>query len=278
MGYYYYSSDPPHIVYVNDPPRIIRVDEGSKSREFVFSFEYLRGDGNVWMQALDKRDVGSRAIATRPLGMFYDDWSGNLIVAMGLQGVVLVGPDRTVTRVAIGRYSPTDFSFRSKARTFLDSLLHGETFYSTGFALLLAFSCATLSMTVSSASLGPRICFALAAAISVILAILAGVYPHVLKSPWESGEAVVEDAFVALSGFGLFPLIMVVVGLVIARPSRGQLLAIAAATIGMLLLIVAGALVLFETGPGTANVVAVGLVALMALGLWAYQRRRQTRR
>ena len=48
-----------------------------------------------------------------------------------------------------------------------------------------------------------------------------------------------------------------------------------AASVGMLLLIALGALVLFETGTTTANFVAVALVGLAALGLWAYQKRTQ---
>ncbi len=137
--------------------------------------------------------------------LFYDDQSGNLIVAMGLQGVVVVAPDGTSTRVAVGRYSPTDFSFRSKARTLFDSLLHRETAFSTGFALVLAFSSATLALAASAASAGPRSCFAVAAAISAFVAISFGVYPHVLKSPWETGNHIVEDLALVFSGFGLLP-------------------------------------------------------------------------
>ena len=68
----------------------ITAHEVLSSGEVVYSFEYLQGGGNRWMQALDKRDVRDRAIATRPLDFFYDGQSGNLILAMGLQGVVVV--------------------------------------------------------------------------------------------------------------------------------------------------------------------------------------------
>ena len=98
-----------------DSPQVIRAYEGfSSHEEVVYSYEYLLNGGNRWMQALDKRDVENRVIATRPTDLFYDDQSGNLIVAMGLQGVVVVAPDGTSTRVAVGRHSPTDFSFAVK--------------------------------------------------------------------------------------------------------------------------------------------------------------------
>ena len=53
---------------------------------------------------------------------------------------------------------------------------------------------------------------------------------------------------------------------------QASMLAIAAVPTGMLLLIGTGALVLFETGPFIANFVAVGLVGLAAIGLWANQK------
>ena len=76
-----------------------------------------------------------------------------------------------------------------------------------------------------------------------------------------------------VSVFGLFPLLLAIGAMVFARTSRRQVLAVAGATVGMLPLVALGALVLFETGTGIANFVAVGLVGLGALGLWAYQKR-----
>ena len=63
------------------------------SGKVVYSFEYLQSGGNRWMQALDKQDIRNRVIATVPGDFFYDSQSGNLILAMGLQGVVVVAPD-----------------------------------------------------------------------------------------------------------------------------------------------------------------------------------------
>ena len=257
--------------------QISRLDATSGTQEFVYSYEYLRGGGNRWMLALDKREIIDRAIATTPYDLFYDDQSDNLIVAMGLQGVVVVAPDGTSARVAVGPYSPTDFSFRSKTRTFILSLRYPETLtvYAICVAILLAFSSAALTLPASTV---PRSCFAFAAAISAFLAITFGVYPYELEEPWdrERGRRVIGSYALMFSGLGLLPFILVVAGLVVARPSRRQLLAIVAATVGMLALIALGALVLFEAGPGTANVVAVALVGLATLGLWAFLKRRQT--
>ena len=281
--------DSPHIIRewtelgVEKPPRVFFGEDGrvttygiSGFRDVVYSYEYLQSGGNRWMQALDNRDVHSRAIATEPLDLFYDDQTGNLILAMGLQGVVVVAPDGTTTQVAVGRYSPTDFSFWSKTRTFFGSLASVETAVYTGLAVLLVFSFAALALAASAASKCARIYLALAGAISAFLAISLGVYPYVPEHPLEdeSGWSIVGFVALLVSGLGLLPLLMVVGGLAIVRTSRGQMLAVAAASIGMLLLIGVGALVLFEMGPFVANFVAVGLVGLAGLGLWAHQKRR----
>ena len=251
------------------------------SGDVVYSFEYLQSGGNRWMQALDKREIESREISTSPRDFFYDSQNGNLILAMGLQGVVIVAPDGTTRQVAVGRYSPTDFSFWSKTRTFFRSTIHWDaTVYNTGVAFLLAFSFAALALAASAGSEWAgwaRIYLALAAAISAFLAISVGVYPHVFEHPLQDDSGWSFVGYFALlgSGLGLLPLLMVVGGLALVRTSRRQLLAVVAASVGMLLLIFAGALVLFETGPFIANYVAVGLVGLAAFGLWAYQKRRR---
>ena len=192
---------------------------------------------------------------------------------MGTQGVVVIAPDGTSTRVAVGRYSPTDFSFGSKTRVFFSSLLHREMVKYTGIALLLTFTFAALALAASGASRTSMACFVLAAAISAFLAATAGVYPHAYELPPGGDGDFVGSIALSFSGYGLVPVLLVVVGMAFARTSRRRMLAVAVAGIGMLPLVALGALVLFETGPSTANFVAVGLVGLAASGLWAYRER-----
>ena len=68
----------------------ITAHEVLSSGEVVYSFKHLQSGGNRWMQALDKRDIRNRVIATVPGDFFYDSQSGNLILAMGIQGVVVL--------------------------------------------------------------------------------------------------------------------------------------------------------------------------------------------
>ena len=267
---------PTGAIFVVDDPYIIRRDETSSYEEVVYNYSYLQSGGNRWMQALDKRNILGSVITTGALDLFYDDQSGNLFVAMGLQGVVIVAPDGTYKRVAVGHYSPTDFSFGNKVRTLFSSLLLRKNAEFTGRSLLLTFTLAALALAAPAAPAWPRILFVLAAATSTFLAVSLGVYPYALEAPWEESQLdirIMGEAALLIPGFGLLPLLMSVGGLVLARTSLRKALAVAAASIGMLPLIGVGALVLFEAGTLIANFVAVGLVGLAAVGLWVYQNR-----
>ena len=84
--------------------------------EIVYSTEYLLGDANRWMQRNDTREIGRRVLATRPNDILYHADSGNVVAAMGIQGAAAGTPDGRWRRVAVGQYSPTDFSFFAKTR------------------------------------------------------------------------------------------------------------------------------------------------------------------
>ena len=262
-----------------EDPHILRVDGASGSREVVYSFEYLQNGGNLWLQALDKRDVNHGVISTGPRDLFYDDQSGNLIAAMGLQGVVVIAPDGTATRVAVGYYLPTDFSLAGKVRMLVGSLLHGWSAANTGLAFLLTFSFATLALAFPTAGAFPRAALVIAAGVSAYLAATVGVYPlalqdwGVIRVPWEFYIHGYAWRPLVFSGFGLLPFLLTVAGLIFANVSRKQVRSIAAASLGMLPLLGLGSLVLFEAGPTLANVVAVGLVALTSFGLLLHRMR-----
>ena len=69
------------------------------------------------MQELATRDLyGLRAITKAPYSITYDPESGNVVAAMGLLGVVVGSPDGRWTPVAVGDYSPVEFSLRAKLR------------------------------------------------------------------------------------------------------------------------------------------------------------------
>lgn len=85
-------------------------------RETVYSTEYLSGDANQWLQNHETRSLGRRILATRPSAVFHHAESGNVIVAMGIQGAAVETPDGRWRRVGVGEYVPADFSFSAKMR------------------------------------------------------------------------------------------------------------------------------------------------------------------
>ncbi len=78
--------------------------------ETAYSAAYLRDAANRVLQ----NRATSVELTTEPQGIAYDDRSGNVIVAMGSQGAVVGGSDGSWQRVAVHRYTPTDFSVSAR--------------------------------------------------------------------------------------------------------------------------------------------------------------------
>ena len=119
-----------------------RILERTVDGEWIvtYSAAYLQEEANVWIQDQSTTQFGTlRSIGTNPYSITYDARSGNLAVAMGLQGILIGTSDSKWSRVAVGAYSPTDFSFAGK--TF--ALLSNMSFWLTALSL-------SLSMTVIS--------------------------------------------------------------------------------------------------------------------------------
>ena len=77
----------------------------------------LDNQSNLWVQEVATRDLyGLRAITKAPYSITYDPESGNVVAVVGLMGVVVGSPDGKWTPVAVGGYSPLDFSLRTKLR------------------------------------------------------------------------------------------------------------------------------------------------------------------
>ena len=90
--------------------------DGEQSR-IAYTTAYLDQGGNSWAQLVSTRSLGEeRAMITEPESIGFDQRSGNLVIALGLQGVVVGTPGGEWTRVPIARYTPTDFSFWAKTR------------------------------------------------------------------------------------------------------------------------------------------------------------------
>ena len=107
--------------YKLEGPNILLVDPDGRQK-VVYSTNFLTEGANGWKEAEDTRHHGERRIGSDPYRVVYDSKSGNVIVALGLQGVVVGTPDGSWKHARVGPYSPTDFSFESKTRTLISSL------------------------------------------------------------------------------------------------------------------------------------------------------------
>ncbi len=92
--------------YKIEGPNIVLSDSSGES--VAYSTEYLRESGNEWMQAKQTAHLGGRDLAFEPDTITYDPHSGNLIAAMGIQGVVVGTPDGQWTPVAVDQFAPID--------------------------------------------------------------------------------------------------------------------------------------------------------------------------
>ena len=90
--------------------------------EVLFSAEHLLEHRNLWLQEQATKHFDRRKITTKPGTMAYDDQSGNVVVAMGILGVLVGIPDGRWTPYAVGPYLPYDFSFFGKARILLTNI------------------------------------------------------------------------------------------------------------------------------------------------------------
>ena len=138
------SAETPRGEYSITGSGVERVGEGG-GRELVYSTRHLRGDANRWVQENATRGRGYRLLATRPNSIIYHAESGNVIAAMGIQGAVVGTPDERWRPVAVGRYSPVDFSLSGKTRA-----LMGQAWGVGAVALALSLSAMTVAALASA--------------------------------------------------------------------------------------------------------------------------------
>ena len=250
---------------------IVRTREGE--REVVYSSERLLRYSNVWMQIHETRKHRTRTLTHTPLAIAYDAVSGNVIAAMGLQGVVVVSPNRTWRAVAVGRFEPADLSDSNKLRRLRD-----DGFLWLAFALAVSFT--TLGMApilVSGLEEKKRaraVCLTAAPAVICTLFILiAELYP-VGQTPDPYGQlgGLIDISDYWVCPVGLIALVVAFAGIAANRPTWRQALAGAASVAGMLLLVLLAFLLWLQVNLslGYADLFALLFVGLAALALFSY--------
>ena len=133
-------------VYTIEGSDVVRTIGGR--REVAYSAAYLRERGNMNLQARATRNLEGRQITTRPHSIAYDERTGNVAVAMGLQGIVVGTSDGRWTREAVGRYTPTDFSIVRKLL-----LLWDWELWLIAVAAALSFTALAMALAVPASAL-----------------------------------------------------------------------------------------------------------------------------
>ena len=125
----------------------IQLQTSDDEYQTVYSAAHLLSPSNRWLQ-YQKFDVHKNVTfnpSSGPGSITYDPSSGNVIVSMGILGVVVGTPDGSWTTVAVGRYHPINFSGISRVGELLSS------FGLWSMALAFPFSMIAIVFAVVSA-------------------------------------------------------------------------------------------------------------------------------
>ena len=145
------SVETPRGVYAIEGSDVVRTIGGRK--EVAYSAAYLQERGNINLQSRATGHLVPRQVTTKPFSIAYDEHTGNVVVAMGLQGIVVGTPDGRWTREAVGRFAPTDFSILRKLL-----LLRDWELWLVAVAAALSFTALAMALAepVSAFERAPR--------------------------------------------------------------------------------------------------------------------------
>ena len=226
----------PRGVFALDGPRVVLVAADGSVQRVVYSADFLEADGNVWAQRVSTEKLNEpREIATRPLAIAYDSRSGNLVLALGIQGVAVGTPDGKWTNVAVGEFEPTDFSFVGKTRLLLSDL----KFWTA--ALALCVSMTAVGLTASLFRLGDLL---RGVGISlVVVCVLVGLGVGQLYTPILLPEPNYIVPFSSSAVYGV-PLALVLVALfAVVAPRHSRVERIATTSLAFLAALSSGSLI-----------------------------------
>ena len=238
------STKTPRGTYVIQGPNVMLLSPDGGS-QLVYSTAYLQGDANLWVQEYAPTELDDRYLTTSPYSIVYDGHSDNLIVAMGTQGVVTGTPDGRWSRVAVGRYAPTDFSFSGKTRL----MLFDSVFWATALALTLSITAIALILARYRRRDLP---LGVAVALAILLVLVGG--PSILIS-------IVAWLLIGYSSLGI--LLLIVAAFVVSNmPEESRVWRSLALAICVPSLIGSGALLFFFGASELESSLYIGLIQL----------------
>ena len=275
------SVETPRGIYSIEGSDVVRTIGGR--REVAYSAAYLRERGNINVQSHDTRHFAPRQVTTRPYSIAYDRRTGNVVVAMGLQGIVVGTSDGRWTREAVGTYTPTDFSIVRKLLLLWD----WELWLLAG-SVALSFTALALALSEPASAFQPnKTARVIVSGLAVIASIVGILYYTADGEPVSMAQVI----SICSGALGLGLAILVGVGSYMRlrrwvsvmgadavdkeadRLRRGRLLPVIAAAVGGMLALIALSFFLWVQlgiSLGAAMLSAIVLTALTAFILRKY--------
>ena len=98
--------------YSIDGTNVYLTHEGSKRAVFSTVIKSERRDRIALLAST--RNLDGRTISIAPYSIFYDERTDNVILALGLQGIIIGTPDGRWERTPVGELKPLDYSISSR--------------------------------------------------------------------------------------------------------------------------------------------------------------------
>ena len=144
--------DTPRGTFHIEGPDIVQTTLGGVA-DPVFSAASWRTSSNLWFQEIQTNSlkdrlnksqpvdrVDSRILSKGPVAIAYDPGTGNVIAATGIMGAVVGTPDGQWRSVAVGEYTPVEFSRIAKLKTLISHNIFWATIVTFPFLMIaLAF-------------------------------------------------------------------------------------------------------------------------------------------
>lgn len=255
------KAETPRGTYTIEGADIVRYFDGKTETAYSAIAINERAD-RVVIEAATK-DRERRVIVLEPQAIHYDERSGNVVVAKGLQGVVVGTPNGKWTSVGVGPYQPVDFSILGRLR-----LLNQTTLWAMAFGLSTSLTALALIISLWSikAISGRGFVRVALAGISVAVALLA---VSIFSLNFDDFQEVLE---LVIKSFCALSIVSAVISLLGARLPRIDWFIAAVSLVVMLLLF---ALTFFMWMSGvfeldTAKIVAVVFMIIVAFVLNGY--------
>ncbi len=135
------SAETPRGIYTIEGTDIVRAFDGK--REIAYSAVVFSERTDYIVVEAATMHWEERKIVIEPQAIHYDERSGNVIAATGLQGVVVGTPDGNWTRVGVGPYQPVDFSVLGRVKR-----LNHRVMWTMGVALAASFTAFALVISL----------------------------------------------------------------------------------------------------------------------------------